>query len=73
MNAFQNKKKFLSNSEIPGGFNFLTFFEHFYSSFSTLFKQKNPNLPILEVILAVRQLPFQLQPDSQIWFFLPDP
>lgn len=40
MNTFQHEKKSLGKSEIPGRFSFLTFFEHFYPGFSTLFKQR---------------------------------
>lgn len=36
---FKIRKKSLSNSEIAGGFSFLTFFEHFYPGFSIFSKQ----------------------------------
>lgn len=46
MNTFQNKKKIPSNSEIAGGFSFLTIFEHFYPGFSIFSKQtKKPPYP----------------------------
>lgn len=56
--SLQNKKKLLSNSEIPEWvLCFLTTFNLFLALISN--KQKK-HIPILEVILAMRQLPFPL-------------